>query len=74
MPGDAIMLFHRKMCLYVTFFSFNCLSDVFNEKTYSLLHFPIILGDGDKCSLIYSLSSLFCYNFIGKDEVFQGLL
>ena len=43
--GDAITLFRRKMCLLELFFSFYCFLDVFDEKEYSLLHFPIILGD-----------------------------
>ena len=38
---------------------------------YSLLHFPRILGDGK--NVFNCFSSVFL-NFIGKDEVFHGLL
>ena len=49
------------------------LIDVFDEKRCSLLHFPIILGDFENV-LQFTHFYQFCSNFIGKDEVFHGLL
>ena len=45
----------------------------FNEKKCSLLHIAIILG-GVKNVLQFTHFHQFCFNFIGKDEVFHGLL